>query len=49
MRWFQNLSFRYKLMIPLVLLAGLFIAMAGVAINKLTVLGHEVDERAGRS
>ncbi|HEY9199956.1 MAG TPA: methyl-accepting chemotaxis protein [Gammaproteobacteria bacterium] len=33
-------------MIPLVLLAGLFIAMAGVAINKLTVLGHEVDELA---
>jgi len=46
MRWFQNLSFRYKLMIPLVLLAGLFIAMAGAAINKLTVLGHEVDELA---
>lgn len=46
MRWFQNLSFRYKLMIPLTLLAGLFIAMAGTAINKLTVLGAEVDELA---
>ena len=46
MHWFQNLSFRNKLLIPLGLVAALFIAMAAVSISKLMVLGEEIDELA---
>jgi len=46
MNWFHNLSFRYKLMLPLGLVAILFVAMALVAVSKLWVLGEETDELA---
>ena len=46
MHWFQNLSFRYKLMLPLGIVAALFVAMAAVAVTKLSILGEETDELA---
>ena len=42
MKWFQDLSFRYKLMIPLVLVAGLFFLFAWLTLHRVNVLGEEV-------
>ncbi|GAB4349710.1 MAG: methyl-accepting chemotaxis protein [Gammaproteobacteria bacterium] len=47
MNWFHNLSFRYKLMLPLTLLAVLIIVLAVRAMTLVTELGNRGHELAG--
>ena len=44
MRWFNNLSFRYKLMLPLGLLAALILFMALIALFVIRELGSTTEE-----
>lgn len=46
MKWFHNLSFRYKLMLPIVVLAGLFIYMAVDGMLLINNLGKKSRELA---
>ncbi|AFL72487.1 methyl-accepting chemotaxis protein [Thiocystis violascens] len=42
MKWFQNLAFRYKLLLPLGLIALLFILFAWGTLRRVDTLGEEV-------
>lgn len=44
MRWFQNLSFRYKLMIPLAVIALLFLLFAWTTLQRIDALADDVDD-----
>ena len=43
MKWFQNLSFRYKLMLPLGLAALVFVLFAWSTLHRVALLGKDVD------
>ena len=47
MSWFYNLAFRWKLTLPIALLAALLLSVALIGMQQVKRLGGNVDQLAG--